>query len=142
LAKPTQASSQLTAAFIAQNISLNDFILDFDYWKALPGDQETDVFGRDGANRGSKYFRHVHIVPLHDAAALARWDDNFENGRRKKSNRYLFYVDGGPAYGYLLLAIIDDPIAAGDEGAHEIWKPHNADLLAELNALADDFFDR
>jgi hypothetical protein len=142
LAKPTQASTKLTESLAAQESDVNELILDFDFWKALSGDQETDIFGRDGANLGSTFFRHVHMIPFNDASALALWNYNFQNSRGKTSNRYLFYVDGGAAYGYLLLTVIDDPVTPGAEGAHDIWKPHNADLLAELNRLADEFYHR
>jgi len=141
LAKSTRVSSQLAASFAAKGLDIEEFVLDFDYWKSLPGvDRETNIFGRDGANRGSDFFRHVHIVPFNDLAALRQWNRNASKGRANKSNRYLFYVDGGPAYGYLLLIVIDDSAVPNGSGGHQIWDSENADLMVELNRLADDFF--
>lgn len=137
MGKPTQASTKLIDSFLAaglDEIHVQEFIRDFDFWKSFPAEVETDVFARDGANRGSSYLRHVHIVPLNDKEALARWNRNYENGDGNRSDRYLFYVNGGAAFGYMLLAVINDP------GAHNIWAPENKDLLAEFERLAEDFY--
>ncbi|MDQ1815019.1 hypothetical protein RBA41_17050 [Massilia sp. CCM 9210] len=72
------------------------------------------------------------MVPLGTAAA-ARWKENFRKKRGNKSDRYLFYVDGGPAYGFLLLAIIDDP------GGHAIWDKSNEDLRKIWDKMAERF---
>ena len=117
-------------------MSVAQLIADFDQWKAMPGrDGETAVFGRNGLNAGSTILSHVHMVPLGTAEA-ARWKENFRKKRGNKSDRYLFYVDGGPAYGFLLLAIVNDP------GGHAIWHKSNADLRKKWHDMAEQFYNQ
>lgn len=104
---------------------------DFIDWKS--GDEDGSYFfARDGLNRDSKYLAHAHILPtIQDA--LDKWNSAWSKHRKRTSDRYLFYVDGGLLFGYLLLDIVDDP------GAHHVWKSEPARVKA-LEQAAEQFF--
>ena len=107
----------------------------FSDWKAA-GEDDHYLFARDALNRGSKWLRHVHIVPLNNVEALEHWDAAWSRYRKRTSDRYLFYVDGGSLYGFLLLHIVDDP------GAHRFLStPTKAEqqLLNVFEHIADKF---
>ncbi|WNO03979.1 hypothetical protein [Rhodoferax mekongensis] len=110
-----------------------ELIEDFTTWKSGPEDDHF-TFGSNALGRGSKLLHHVHMVPLFVPEAYDQWLVNWENYRPRTSDRYLFYVDGGLAYGYLLIAIINDP------GAHAVWQPQYAQYRKDLESIADDFF--
>lgn len=126
-------TSDLTDQLLAENLDPIQLIIDFSDWKAGAEDDHF-VFGRDGLGRGSKLLNHVHMVPLFVPEDWDEWQRCWENSWPRKSDRYLFYADGGLAYGYLLIAIINDP------GAHKVWSaPFKAYRIA-LEQIADDFF--
>ncbi len=106
----------------------------FQQWKALAAQgKEHFEFGRDVPGLGNRHLRHVHMVPLYSPADEARWRRNWRYGRERKSDRYLLYADGTPAFGYLLITLINDP------GAHTLWEPQNRQLVQLLERIADDF---
>lgn len=108
-------------------------IREFSDWKDSES-VEHYSFAKDGLNRNSKLLYHVHMVPLNVAEALDAWDYCWERYRKRTSDRYLFYTNGGPTYGYLLIALIDDP------GAHLIWAFDNRATRSQWEAIADNFF--
>ena len=112
----------------------NQLLKDFRAWVDLgpQGEDEHPVFGKDGKNRDSNVLWHVHIIPL-DTAAQAQWEDDFENFRKRTSDRLLFYAYDGDRIGYLLIDVIDDP------NGHEIFAPKNDQLRAEWQAKAEKF---
>lgn len=97
-----------------------------------PGDERAEAyeFAKDAFNRGSKVCRHVHMVPIGDDGSLIEWNENWENYRKRTSDRILFYANGD-SYGYLLIQIVDDP------GGHGVFSDKG--LLAYLEAVADAF---
>jgi hypothetical protein len=131
-----RAGSALTNQMRANGSDLIGLIENFDAWKSDTTHPDTFVFGKDGLNRNSDFLRHVHMVPVNDVAAFDKWVFCYENGRQLVSDRYLFYANGGRAYGYLLIALLDDP------GGHGIWAPTAANraLLREWEEMADNFF--
>lgn len=104
---------------------------DFIEWKE-GGDDDSYVFAKDGLNRGSKYLSHAHMVPSIEAAK-AVWDSAWTKYRKRTSDRFLFYVDGGLAYGFLLLDIADDP------GAHKVWE-NEPSRVKKLEHAAEAFY--
>ena len=115
-----------------------DLLADFKYWKGSARGHQTEVFGRDVLNNGSKYLRHVHMVPKSSDVKFQAWkqiyDHNQEhNGSRDQlSDRYLFYVFDNQ-YGFLLLHVINDP------GGHTIWEPRYRSVLKNWEEIAEDF---
>jgi hypothetical protein len=123
----------LCGELLALGIDPAELIEDFSSWKAGPEDEHF-TFGSDALGRGSKLLRHVHMVPLFVPEDYEEWAFNWENYRPRTSDRYLFYVDGGLAYGYLLIAVINDP------GAHTVWLKQYAQYRKDLESIADEFF--
>jgi hypothetical protein len=117
----------------ADNIPEADLVEDFLARKH--GGEDIYMFGRDAAGlQHDPHLRHVHLVPLASPVALKRWDRDWENYLRDRtSDRCLLYVDGTPAYGYLLLAVFNHP------GGHGVWQ--NKALVAALAKVADNFFN-
>jgi hypothetical protein len=104
-------------------------------WKS-GGEDESYYFGKDALNRNSKWLRHVHMVPIASPDSLEQWDKNWQRSRARKSDRYLFYSDGGP-FGYLLLGVVNDPSAhqflAGSRSSDRV-------VLLEMEKQADAFY--
>lgn len=103
-------------------------------WKALAAvGKEHFAFGRDAAGLGNRHLRHVHMVPLFTPVAEQRWTQAWKRRGTRTSDRYLFYADGTPAFGYLLITLINDP------GAHQVWQPQYRDFVEMIERIADDF---
>ena len=90
----------------------------FDDWKARgpAGEYDNYFFGKDGAYVGIKMdaphgkLMHVHLVPISDPLALARWERDWARRSRKVSDRALIYADDGHG-NYLLIYVLDEPTA-------------------------------
>ncbi len=111
------------------------FIERFLEWKD-GGEDSSYFFGKDALNRSSKWLRHVHMVPIASPDTLEQWNNNWQKYRARRSDRYLFYSDGG-SFGYLLLGIVNDP------GAHQFLSEPNQDdrlVLLAMEKQADAFF--
>jgi hypothetical protein len=73
------------------------------------------LFGKDGAYDaplidGKRLLRHVHLVPLVDEDAKAKWYHRFAFGSRKTSDRALVYASDGHDC-HLLIYILEEPDA-------------------------------
>lgn len=124
----------LRTQLLADGLDPDILIKRFSDWKG--GDEYGSyLFGKDGLGLKSKVLRHVHMVPLHDAEALAKWDQAWRRKPpgRKTSDRYLFYCDGGKSYGFLLIYIVGDP------GAHEVFLSTEAALIGSFEKCAEEF---
>jgi Toxin YafO, type II toxin-antitoxin system len=64
---------------------------------------------------------------------LARWNHNWRYHRKRTSDRYILYANGGISHGFLLIAIINDP------GAHALWNEQNRAVLALMEGIAEQF---
>lgn len=128
-----QITSDLKEQLLAENLDSAQLILDFTEWKSGAEDDHY-FFGRDGLGRGSKFLAHVHMVPLFVPADADNWDKCWQHRWPRKSDRYLFYVDGGRSFGFLLITIINDP------GAHKVWGPAYKKYRSDLEHIADEFF--
>jgi hypothetical protein len=137
---PTALKAQLSPRLYRELLSFGAsvpqvFIQRFLEWKS--GDEDGSYyFGKDALNRNSKWLRHVHMVPIASPDAIAQWDKNWQRSRARKSDRYLFYSDGG-SFGYLLLGVVNDP------GAHQfLAKPNSSDrlVLLVMEKQADAFY--
>ncbi|MDK4696635.1 type II toxin-antitoxin system YafO family toxin [Kingella negevensis] len=93
----------------------------FKEWKKA--ESESFLFGKDGAyispkvNGESYVLRHVHLVPLLDVEQLAKWQQNWQRGSRRTSNRALVYAQDN--HRFLLIDILPEPVA------HEIAQMKN-----------------
>lgn len=127
-------SSHLETYLVDSLVDPKIFINDFLDWKS--GDEDDSYyFAKDAFNLHSEHVRHVHMVPLFEQNSIEKWDANWRKFRKRTSDRYLFYVDGGH-FGYLLLYIVNDP------GAHTFLSdPSDAEreLLREFERIADNF---
>lgn len=122
----------LQEKLLSQGLDPQVLLEDFKLWKSGDDEDDSYIFARDGLNRNSKYLAHAHMLPtLEDA--LNSWNFAWTKHRKRTSDRYLFYVDGGLVYGYLLLDIVDDP------GAHNVWK-NEPSKMAALERAAEQFF--
>lgn len=137
---PTVLKAQLSPRLHRELLSIGlavpqVFVARFLEWKS--GDEDSSYyFGKDAFNRNSKWLRHVHMVPIASPDALEQWDKNWQRSRARKSDRYLFYSDGG-SFGYLLLGVVNDP------GAHQfLAEPDSSDrlVLLEMEKQADAFY--
>lgn len=103
-------------------------------WKTLEAQgREHYQFGRDVPGLGNPALRHVHVVPLFTEQAERAWNLAWRRHRERTSDRYLFYADGTPAHGYLLITLINDP------GAHVVWRPENRPFVELLEKIADEY---
>ncbi|NHZ60913.1 hypothetical protein [Massilia genomosp. 1] len=131
-------ASDLHQRFASLGVSLDRLVDAFEKWKSDPDGRQTLVFGRDIANTGSRYVRHVHMIPVNLVDDLAVWKNIYAKNKKFKSNRpqlsdrYLIYADGG-RYGYLIIDMINDP------GAHEIWTARFKRVRDEWEEIASDF---
>ena len=98
-----------------------DLIQAFKWWKTSPDREfKSPFFAKDSATakpsvNGKKHLlRHCHLIPLHDAEALAKWVKNLRWHSRKTSDRVLVYVQRDDDY--FLIDVVDDP------GAHQIMR--------------------
>ncbi len=113
--KCTRALHNQLSAIGEDSDNWTDF---FDEWKACgsAGEYDNYFFGKDGAYVGIKVdaphgkLMHVHLVPICDPVALARWERNWERRSRKVSDRALIYADDGCG-NYLLIFVLDEPTA-------------------------------
>lgn len=139
----TKLTDALRAQLRESGQNPTNFAAEFDLWKSRGpnGEYSSYLFGKDGAygapkvNGAPNALRHVHLVPLKDLSALARWDKDWKRRTRKRSDRHLVYVSD-PYYGHLLLWILDEP------GSHEIAtmkSPGDRELMLQFAAVADKF---
>lgn len=139
----TKLTDALRALLRESGENPSNFAAEFDLWKSRGqnGEYSSYLFGKDGAyvtpavNGAPNTLRHVHLVPLKDAAALAKWDTDWRRRTRKRSDRHLVYVSD-PYYGHLLLWILDEP------GSHDIALMGTAEdrqLMLQFAAVADHF---
>lgn len=130
------ARVRLTTALQTQlsdgGLSADTLRQDFSDWKDGLED-DSYFFGKDALNIKSSVLRHVHMVPLFVPEDQQRWDHAWAHHRKRTSDRYLFYADGGLASGFLLIALLDDP------GAHGIWASQYRTVLMAWDAVADAF---
>ena len=113
-----------------EGLTPQDLITDFQDWKSGHPDDHY-LFGHDVRGIGSAYLLHAHMAPLTITADKVTWDAAWQKCRKRTSDRYVFYADGGSREGYLLVAVIDDP------GAHAIWQ--NAVAVSDFEQVAEDF---
>lgn len=128
-------SPWLVEAFASEKLEAQRFMDRFLQWKQ-DGEDESYFFGKDALNLHSTLVRHVHMVPLSSPDSLTAWDTNWKRRRKRVSDRFLFYADGG-SHGYLLLYIVNDP------GAHAFLnsaEPASQAVRAALQAMADQFY--
>ena len=97
-------------------------------------EDDSYFFSRNSAPANGKFLSHVHMVPVNLPEALELWNTNWQRHSRRVSDRYLFYADGGPSNGFLLIAMVDEP------GAHEIWNPGRRSEIKTLEEVADRFY--
>lgn len=131
---PVHLTGALRETLAAVGLDARVLADQFQQWKdgqALG--REHYAFGRDAAGLGNPRLRHVHLVPLFVPQDEQRWRLAWRRGSERKSDRYLFYADGTPAHGYLLIAVINDP------GAHAIWQPKHRAFIRLIERIADDF---
>ena len=125
---------QLLAKLTALNLSSAQLLEDFLEWKSSGEEDSSYFFARDGLNRGSKHLSHAHILPTvsEDKAA---WDFAYERFRKRTSDRYLFYVDGGLSYGYLLLDNLLKPLRIPTSLGQQSSKSFLADYFGWMWSL-------
>lgn len=101
--------TQLLADYFSENqLDLARFVERFTQWKQ-EGEDSSYFFGKDAYFVKPDNIKHVHLVPILDQEALTRWDQNWENGSRRTSDRFLLYVEDNQRF--LLLAILPEPTA-------------------------------
>ena len=76
---------------------------------------------------------HVHMIPMNEPEKRAKWDSDWSRHRKRRSDRYLLYADGGSQFGCLLIALIEDP------GAHTLWSRAQKSQLSVFEKIADNF---
>ena len=111
----THALHNQLAALGEDSDGWTDFFGD---WKARgsAGEYDNYFFGKDGAYVGIKMdaphgmLMHVHLVPILDPVAFARWERDWARRSRKTSDRALIYADDGHG-NYLLIYVLDEPTA-------------------------------
>ena len=111
----TRALHNQLAAIGEDSDGWTDFFGD---WKARgsAGEYDNYFFGKDGAYVGIKMdaphgkLMHVHLVPILDPVAFARWERDWARRSRKTSDRALIYADDGHG-NYLLIYVLDEPTA-------------------------------
>lgn len=140
-------STKLTEGIRAQLCAIGqipgNFAAEFDHWKSLgvQGEYDSYLFGKDGAystpkvNGQSNTLRHVHLVPMADAVALAKWNQGWRRRSRKLSDRALVYVSD-PYCGNLLIFILDEPSA---HAISRMTTPDDRQLMHQFAAVADHF---
>ncbi len=117
----------------------DNFADEFNAWKAkgAAGEYDNYMFGKDGAygTRLPQSLRHVHLVPLADAAALAAWNTQWFRRGRKVSDRALVYASDA-THGHLLIFILNEP------DAHRVARmqsPAAVTLMLKLAKIAERF---
>ena len=111
----TRALHNQLAAIGEDSDGWTDFFGD---WKARgsAGEYDNYFFGKDGAYVGIKMdaphgmLMHVHLVPILDPVAFARWERDWARRSCKTSDRALIYADDGHG-NYLLIYVLDEPTA-------------------------------
>lgn len=114
----TFVSHALRQLLQSQGSNPDNLAAEFQNWESLgqEGEYSSLLFGKDGAysiptvNGFPNVLRHVHLAPLANAVALARWEKDFRRRSRKTSDRALVYVSDD-YHGHLLLYILDEPDA-------------------------------
>lgn len=133
-------ASNLVATLAHAGISKDQFVRQFEWWKAdVSRVNQSMFFGRDTPyaepqiqGRGM-VLRHAHMIPLKDKAAHEKWLAVFKRRGEKKSDKCVVYAqnDSGD---FLLIQIFDEP------GAHVQARREPA-LMRHLSRLAIQFID-
>lgn len=137
----TECTEALREQLRAVHEDPEDFRQTFAEWKA--GGAATEytyyLFGKDGGygmlpfQMSTGSLKHVHLVPLLDPVALAKWDRAHDREQRKVSNRVLVYAEDSRG-NHLLIYVLDEP------DAHEIAKmktPGHKQLMRQLTTVAE-----
>ena len=121
------------------------FVRAFQHWRQdWPANEfESEYFGKDGAyvtpkvDGRSNVLWHVHLKPVADRSALARWTKLFARRSRKTSDRALVYVHSR-MHGYLLIAILEEPTA---HTVARMETAQHAELMLQFATVAERFID-
>jgi hypothetical protein len=124
--------AQLQAAHPAAEATL---VKKFTEWKSGPPNGHywfsREVRGDDG------HLYHAHLIPQNVVQDRVQWDALWSGRPRRpwlrRSDRYLLYADSGKLYGYLLIAVLDDP------GAHTLWTPSAKVMRESFEIVAENF---
>jgi hypothetical protein len=80
---------------------LNKFIENFKEWKSSSDPDSSFYFGKDAGYREPKlstgYLLHVHTPPT-TKIERDKWSYNFENSKKRTSDRALVYIKRGTSY--------------------------------------------
>ena len=108
-----QLASQLITALISTGQSPALLQAKFAEWKSSEPDEHywfsREVIGDFG-------LLHVHMIPQNETERRKQCESDWKNYRKRRSDRYLIFANGGPRLGYLLIDLIEDP------GAHLLWE--------------------
>jgi hypothetical protein len=125
-----QLTSQLITALASTGQSPALLQAKFTEWKSSEPDEHywfsREVIGDFG-------LLHVHMIPQNEPERRKQWESDWKNYRKRRSDRYLIFANGGPRLGYLLIDLIEDP------GAHLLWERSQKSKLSALERLADNF---
>lgn len=125
-----QLASQLITALTASGQDPEELKSNFTEWKS--GEPEEHYwFSRDV--KGDLGLFHAHLIPRNDLEKRSQWDSDWGDYRKRRSDRYLLYANGGLRYGYLLIDVIEDP------GAHDLWTSAQRRRLSNFETIADNF---
>lgn len=140
----TSFTQALRKQFVRIGEDPANFAAEFDRWKvSFPsGEFSHPLFGKDGAytNRlGAEVdmLRHVHLIPLQDPAALAKWEVNHLRRSRKTSDRVLVYASD-ERHGHLLIYILEEPTA---HAVAQMKTPQHRELMLKLAKIASRFVE-
>jgi hypothetical protein len=132
-----QISGLLRDDLEAEGYDPDDFAEYFAKWKALgsAGEYADPYFGKDAfyerpLRNKTMVLRHVHLRPDSDQDAVALWDWQHDNDKRKTSNAVLVYVFD-PTNGYLLLHVVREP------DGHKLSDMDTPETDRFMNQLAD-----
>lgn len=137
-----EMTRQLQQNLIQNQANPQELLDVFREWKTAGQSGEDDFyeFGKDttyiapSVNGEPYILRHVHLVPLLDMAQLAKWDKNWQNHRRRTSDRALVYVQDNQRF--LLIDILPEPFA------HEICQmktPQDKQLMEIFAQIAEKY---
>jgi mRNA interferase YafO len=131
-----QCTAFIRTGLARAGLSVATLLREFKKWKEAGDAGEFDfrMFGKDAAYDrpridGKRALRHVHLEPIDDRAALARWVRVHRFRGRKSSDRALVYAQSGKG-AFLLIAILPEP------DAHAIARMRTATHRSLMEAYA------
>lgn len=127
-----QITEQLRQQLITSGLSPQLLVQRFRDWK-LGHPDHSYFFARESLPAKGYYLCHAHMVPINTPHELTLWNLHWRLHRRRTSDRYVLYAQGGQAHGILLIAIINDP------GAHDLWAASSKEKLAVFEHIAEQF---